>query len=137
YSDVIPVDQLDKYDSRGNRRECVVSPEITVQERVRSAGVLQQLRPAGHADRQWMHPPEQTIAERAKLAWRMLAAESFEAANGIADVRREEGEAKVLAVLADLGQQCVSGAARAQRGDDGGRRGDGRAVGPPVRRFGA
>ena len=100
-----------------------------MQDRVRSACLFQHLRPAGHVHHQRIHPPEQAIAEGPKLSWRTLAAESLEPANGVADVRREEGEAEIFAVVADLGQQRVSGAAPVQLGDEVRRRADANLVG--------
>src|SRR2546428_2414762 len=121
---VIPVDELDTGSLRRDRNERVLSPQIAVQERVRSARFLENFRPPGHVGEQGMHPPKQTIAERPQLSWRTFAVKPFEATNRIADIRGEESEAKVAAVLADLGQQRVSGATNVQLGDEVCRRRD-------------
>src|SRR2546426_890919 len=64
------------------------------------------------------------IEDRPPLSWRTFAVKPFEATNRIADIRGEESEAKVAAVLADLGQQRVSGATNVQLGDEVCRRRD-------------
>src|SRR5438034_37213 len=117
---MIPVDEPHTGAVVCGRHERVRSPQVAVQERVRSPRFLQDLCPPGSVRERGVQPIEQTIAYRHRLGRRLEGGpgQRFEAPDGVGDVRHEKGQAKVLAVVADLRQQRVLSGTRVQLGHE-------------------
>src|SRR2546422_2162564 len=127
---MIPVDEPHTGAVVCGRHERVRSPQVAVQERVRSPRFLQDLCPPGSVRERGVQPIEQTIAYRHRLYRRLegTPGQRFEAPDGVGDVRHEKGQAQVLAVVADLRQQRVLSGTRVQLGHESDSRLDARTI---------
>src|SRR5207302_1757598 len=85
---MIPVDEPNTGAVPDDRHERVLSPQVAVQERVRSPRFLQDLCPPGSVRERGVQPIEQTISYRHRLCRRLVGGpgQRFEASDGIGDV---------------------------------------------------